>query len=70
MDPLILYWPGADTKSTFSKPCSARISLIRSCEISWPTDILNIEELILAEEGIFSLRASGYVTMKSLSELS
>ena len=70
IDPLMLYWPGAETKSTFSKPCPESISLILSWEMSCPADSLKNEELMSEEAGICSLRASGYVTMKSLCELS
>ena len=58
-EPLMANCPGAETKSTLSKPCAPIISTIFSWLISSPTFILSRYQLILEVSGISSSRASG-----------
>ena len=59
MEPLMAYCPGAETKSTLSKPFFESISTILSWDISSPSAIFNMDSLMDFTAGTCSSRASG-----------
>ena len=63
------YWPGADTKSTLSKPFSPSLAMMESKDISCPLHKVSTAPSSLPGAGTFSSRESGEATMNTCSPL-